>query len=659
MIGSRGRIGRKADARFLQAAVGLLVLATASVVGAQAQSPQNDLGPYVVQGQVTTPEGDPAAESRVTLISAEGETSERETRTGPQGGYRFASVPEGRYHLVADHDCCGPRFEPVTLEGTTATSTVDLELTEQPSPQSDVTVVLYGRTTEVASGKPVGETRLDLTYVGEEGKRRHVGLSSGPNGTYAVETRASDVTLEAMAPDSYHQTRARFEASDGREAFGERELTVPVKVSKGVARLSGRIQAPGGDPIQAAQVEVHPPRNCEPAPCDRRAPHPPRDERIQRDNVTFYVEHEAARYHQTQTDEDGRWSMVVAPEPLEVSAHARGYTSTERRLSPEAGENRTLNLTLDPIPEDSVDVRGTVADARTGEPIELAIVHLENRRWRSEDRTRTADDGTFHLETKPGYHVLRVRTLGGCIPAPVSTMASSPQPRPSRSEPSETVAVPPCQEVQRERSYFPRSRSLLAQPNETVRIDVALRPHPDASATIRGWVIDASNQQGVPDARLDLENELTHEDGRARTDENGSYTIDVTPGYYTLEARAQGYFEAVENVRVGPNETAGVVLEMTAGSPHREPCCTVYAEGGDETREASATRPAGPAESQTRVDGPEDQAVAFQGEGGGLGPYEPHERNGPSSEGARSTPGPGPALAFALAVSALALRRRS
>lgn len=651
-------------------AVAGLLLAAGLLAAAAPHGEAQPAGVYAIEGTVRDAGGDPVSGAQVTLVPANDSGEPRRTRTGEDGSYRFGNLSGGTYDLLADADCCGPDHRRTQVMGTTLEQQVDLSLGDQPEPAADETFILYGRTQAHDGGEAVPGVQVTVQLEGyaraasptppddgyEHGEAERpptFAVVSDDDGTYALELAQGEWELEARR-DGYDVTQAQVEVRQ------DRRVDVPVRASATeAARLSGVVRSSDGGPLAGAEVSVRlASDSCEPDGC------PDGDEvRRESDGVRFFIEPAARRYDWTTTASDGRWRLSVYPGSIEVEARAREHLPEARSLEVRGGESREVNLTLQAVPPASIGLHGTVTDAATGDPVQGALVDVRNEKWGTRNATRTDANGSYRIQVRPGYTVLRFsaprETHPVCVravPEPVTDDEAG------GATASSTVVRPaPCREPQleRERGYLPRFRTFVAGGDGDREVSPALVPAPARSATIQGWVLNASSGQEIPNVTVSLRNEVTDERAWARTDDDGSFAVNVTPGYYTLRAparqRSPDHYPAVTNVQVGPNVTRTLALNLTPGTP-RDRCCVVYGYSG-----ASGTPDAREAAGGSSGGAPGTPASGVRSPGGGLGPYDPSKlgttAGAASQGGGAATPGPGAAGVAGILAAAGALAR--
>ncbi len=655
---------------------------------------QAQVGLTTVEGQVLGPDGDPVAAATVELSPENNSRDARSTQAGSDGAYSFSNVEAGTYVLVANHDCCAPASQRITIEATETTREVDLELTEQKD-QASQGVLVHGVVRDVDTGEPApgitltfenwfepeekqsNETASDGDdMVAPEPDRREgfreVRVRSGEDGSYAVELSRGEVSLQATA-SGYDRTHGWFQLEE------DREVNVPVRASQGAtATVHGELESTDGDVLNEGWVSVSPDHRseCDGDVCYAETTESRSSERYEEDGVSFHIESSASGYDRASVREDGSWVLTTRPGPVLVSAWAPDHLNAERSLELEAGENRSVELALQPIPPDSVTISGQVLDAESGEPIPYADVQLENAKWGHWNHTRTDEDGRYTLTTKPGYTIVTLRADENYwVPceADDEPKASSGHDHEASDDPARSTVISPgpyCEPQQREHAYLTQSRTYVFEADERQELDTRLERRPSPDATFQGWAINASDEQGVPEAQVTFWNEETNEWGQVTTDEDGSYAIDVRAGYFTVRVWADGYYQAAENVRIASGETRDLVLELTPGQARHGYCCFAIAEDravaaesgmdGDDARSSASM------DAEAGGSGAGDQAApdgdqVYEGRAGGLGAYD-SSKVGQGSPGDPDTrPAPGPAailLVSLIALAAYAAKRR-
>lgn len=643
----------------LYAAIVLAALLSAGALVASLPGANAQAGIYTVTGTVTDTDDQALAGADVLLSPNNEDGPTREATTDEEGSFTFEQVENGRYQIVANHACCKPADETVEVQGTQLEERVDLTLEPDDDPTED-NILLQGRTIGHDDEDPIPDVRLTFQIHYDEpthdDARRHgeatTTVTSSANGTYVIELRPGHVRLSAEA-DAYDETTASFTIEE------DRTLDIPMRpASEQAAIIQGTVRSDDGEPLRGAHVSISPnhEHRCGPEACTAALP-ATREDSAQRDDVTFWFRSAASPYDDARTDEEGRYRLSTHDGPVRLTAWSQDHARTQRTFNATAGEAREENITLERIPPDNVHVEGRIVDQATGEAIPYVHVRLENQRWGHYNGTVTGENGSFEMRTKPGYTILHARA-DDRIPIPCE---AEPVPQERSASPSQsTPARPPCSMEEREHAYLPRALTFQSEEGASHRFDFELIRKPAPDARLQGWAVNASSQEGIPNAHVTFTNELTNEHGRATTDEDGSFRADVRFGYYTIRAWADGHFQAVENVEIAPNQTRTVAIELVPGQA-RHGYHVAYAEashapdarshddaGHDaNVQEATSAAPMEPAL------GP----VAFEAASGGLGPYDP-SRVDEVSQSSLATPSTGMAAALVVA-SLAALARRS
>ncbi len=500
---------------------------------------------------------------------------------------------------------------------------------------------------------PDGEVR----YIrpSDQGEATHVVTTDG-NGTFQIGLRHGWVHL-TVDEAGYMTVSASGELQE------DTEIDLPMRASQSEgATVTGTVTSSDERQIRHGWVSIHQHHEtrCDGDVCYAEASDTAVAEE-ERKEGPFYI-HYQPRYQSYDSDqiaEDGTFELQVLPGEYRLQASAQDHLERTQTLTLQTGETRQVDLELRAVPGNTVTVRGTIVDATSGDPIEDAQVNVNNQRWGHWNSTRTAEDGSFELATKPGYTLITVHAERYYwVPCEAPEMTVEEDGSDGGSDQAVSSSMPaPCEQQERDRGYLSRSASFVGQDGQTTTFDAELKRAPTPDATFQGWVINTTSQQGIADAQVSFWNEETGSWGQATTDEDGSYTIDVRAGYYTVNVWADGYFQGVANAEIAPDETQTLTLELQPGQPRWGDCCYAY-----ERAEATADGPVMAEDSAAPSDGDDasadggqqgvratgDQDASFRGSGGGLGPYP-----GTSDAGSPEAPDQGTPLPGALAVLAL------
>lgn len=535
-------------------------------------------------------------------------------------------------------------------------------------------LTLEGNLTHAETGEPLEGLELSIenhfidrrTDPAQRGFERFE-TTTDEGGRYAVNVSYGRVRLSIDEPD-YQRVHASFEMQDNLT------LDIPVRpVNESLATIEGQVTDTDGQPLEDASVSV---RATDRGHCEGDVCHAERTSRAEREHVV-HVDDETIvirynprtdRHTWTRTDAAGTYSVRVPPGSYAVEA--RAHEHLEERTEVEVAENGTAeaNLSLTPIPPDSVTVTGVVRDAETGEPIPYAEVTVRNDVWGAFNHTRADEDGSYAVGTKPGHAIVSVRAEERYW-VPCEDHRAEPV---ADGDGGDASKPRPACDGSRERdpAYLPRVASFTPEADETIELPPALERAPGPDATFSGWVVNASSDEGVPNATVTFRNEETNEWGRVQTDADGSYSIDVRAGYYTIHVRAPDHLSNATNARIEAGEDQRLTLEVQPGQTRHEGCCIAYAErsasgtavedghagaeGGDASRDVAHE---GAGDSASASDTP-DGRQAFEGSGGGLGAYPGAGTN--SDGGAQATPLPsvlGTVALVGLGAAALKLYR--
>lgn len=612
---------------------------------------------YSLDGKVTTVDGTPLGGARVTLQNATGGAAGNAT-TDPDGLYRFERIAAGNYSVSAAHECCLRASVRASVGDLTLNHTApDLALPERVPVQSGDPVHLAGVVRDRDNGTPLGNVFLEIeshyapktTTAGcaasacaiPEGQE-HFGVETDLGGAFDLDVNRGWVHLSASR-DGYDFTYASFQTTQ------DRSIEVPLQAGRDTTgRLFGVLRSSAGGAAAGGWVYASPLEpgagGCPPeADCLYQ---PSRD--LPTQDPEWRFEPRESRYGSAQAGPDGAWELRVAAATLRVYAHAPDHVETTTTLELEEGAERRVDLALLRIPDDSVRIAGRVTDSGTGDPIPGAQIAVENQQWGTAAWGRSDGSGAYSVWTKPGYSILTVSARKGhACPEPVvlvAHVAADDTPAASYVRPS------PCKPDENSQGFFGRAHSFLAVEGDQVELDFNLRARPPPSGTFQGYVLNGSSGTGVPNAVVTFHNEATQDWGTARTDEHGSYRIQVHAGYYSIRVWAEGYYDDVANADIDAKNPQRLDFKLSPGHKRHGG----WAMGGYAVAEATP----GPRAEPTMMAGgpprPASGEEAYHGEPGGMGPYRP-------SSAGHSVPAPTPLaiwVAFGLAASVL-LRRRS
>jgi hypothetical protein len=522
------------------------------------------------------------------------------------------------------------------------------------------------------------------------------------DGSYAIGVERGGVSLQ-VTQDGYRDGYASVDASeDATQDFALEKVPPKNAVLQGTVT-----DAKTGEPIADAWVSAwpaYPPYPCRPeAPClaDSTAPSgaegmpaPPPDGCCYEGNST-------------QTDAQGRFRMAMYPGNYTLSVGAPDHAQHQEPVRIGDGATVSVDVALEPIPSDSVVLRGKVTDGKTGGPVPGAWVSVENQQWGHYNSTPVDEHGNFQLRTKPGWTLVWVRadqsvvyaqavsaggsgSAGGGSTTTAQPGFACPEGTDCAAQPTGAegdACAPNCtpgpaatpirqpDQPQPGKSYYTWVRAASFADGQTVDLQVKLDPKWGAGVEIKGYVVNASAAKAIPGAYVSVRNEDTGDWGYATTDKDGSFLILGRPGRHVVEAGAEGYFRNALAIDVG-DKGVRVDVKLQPGAPQGY-CCVAYAEagmakgarapanegapqspGGTGGASAGAGAPGAVAQDLARLGagGP----ATYPSAGGGLGPYDASKA--PKDQAVPLNGAPGfEALAGLAAVGAAALlgaRRR-
>jgi len=496
-------------------------------------------------------------------------------------------------------------------------------------------------------------------WISEDGDRKgqaRYETTTDENGAFEINVSEGPIGLQI---DKFGHQTANLDV----EISNDTAIEVPLpEVTGPVVQIHGTVADEEGPPVEDARVAADRSPNCYEAEDERghvcestkHVRESPDDEsQALVDGEPHRVHYDGLDdYARTQTDQNGEYELLMRPGNIEVDAYRDGYLRAETQVDATTPDEQ-VDLELTEIPPNSVTVTGTVTD-ENADPIEDAQVNVANQAWGHHANVRTDEDGTYEVETKPGYTLVRVS-------ADETYYLPCENPRHDDAKQDEED----CGRQTREQGYLSAASSMIAEADETVTHDVSLPAAPSPDARLEGWVVNASSGEAIPNATVSVHNQVTNEHGRAETGEDGSYAIPVRAGYYTIRVHAPGHYPNATNAQVDADETGQVTLQVEPGQA-RHSCCYAYAEEHKASRDAAGSDGGHAPESDDSAGVSEsasssENEATFEGGPGNLGTYEADTASNESGDHAidepRGSPAPSILLTIALVGSgALAIK---
>lgn len=426
-------------------------------------------------------------------------------------------------------------------------------------------------------------------------------VATDENGFYSLNVSEGHIEIR-IDEDGYQQLNAGFEIHE------DRTVELPMRAEdEDAARLEVTVRVDGE--IEDARVSVRP------AEDETRGASESRSVRKTGDGIRLHYRSTVQDHAYERTDGDGTVTVELKPGTYEVQARADDHVPDRATVELAANETTAVELSPVPVPADSLEVGGIVRDADSGEPVPGARVQVVNDRWGERAYAYADTEGRWSVSLPPGP----VLVMGEADRGDVVPCEGAP-------EDAEPAHGDRCR-VDRTPGYLERVAMANGSAGERVEVDLDLPRAPAYDATISGWVINETSEEGVPNATVTVRNALTGDWGRAEADADGSFSIDVQAGYYTVRAAHPDHPAGVENVRVDAGEEERIALEVPPGPAYQDRRYhampgPVYAEHGDSGAVADGDAASGTAERETGVEDDEPGGEpAYEGAGGGLGAY--------------------------------------
>jgi|GEM_PF-2104654 len=229
-----------------------------------------------------------------------------------------------------------------------------------------------------------------------------------------------------------------------------------------------------------------------------------------------YVYADGADYDEDYTSSDGSYGLDLEPGVYDLYAEADGYLDGYLEFEVTAGTTALPDFELEALP-DPVTVTGSVVDADGGAAVEGAYVYAYGDLY---DEDYSASDGTYSLDLAPGFYDVYVEADGyedGYLEVEVT---------------EDTTALP----------------------------DIELVALPDP-ITVTGSVVDADSGEGIAGASVEA---YGYTSAEAETVGDGTFTIDVQPGYTEFYIYAEDYDNGYVEVDIAEDATTLPPFELTA-----------------------------------------------------------------------------------------------
>jgi len=447
-------------------------------------------------------------------------------------------------------------------------------------------------------------------------------VKADENGDF--EAQVSEGEVEIMVDeDGYKQLIASLDVESNRT------VDLPMRADDDVAQLEVTVQV-DGEPLDARVI----------ASSDERGSSTSAERSVREsgegseEGLRLEYRSSARSHAYESTGEDGTVTLELEPGTYEVAARADGHIREE--VTVEVENETAVELSPIPVPDATLTVRGTVLDAETGEPVPHASVNVVNDRWGERQHVPADEDGVYEVQVPPG---------------PVLVEAEADRSYVVECERAPGDAEPAYDDrcrAERATGYLPRVAPANGTAGEQVTVDLELPRAPAHDATLSGWVINETSEEGIPNATVTVRNEGTGERGHATTDEDGSFRIEVPAGYYTVRAHHPEHPAAAANAEVGAGEEARVVLEAPPGPAHRDrPHVMPHPQHEGATAEDAAGGDGEAREADTAAGARAPDETTYEGSGGGLGAYTAGE------DGESRAPAPGPGVLATVAAAGL------
>jgi len=369
-------------------------------------------------------------------------------------------------------------------------------------------------------GKSIAEAIVTIVYEDnvsyisiKTDENGYFELDNLPAGRYGIEFRADG--FESFA-DSFS-----LSSNENKEYVIELKSSQPSSEKKPDAVIEGYVKdAKTGSPIEGTSVSISGGLRTLETP--EIYPAPPEG---------------WGGYNSTITDENGYYEMECWSGESWVYVYSTGYRDYSTQATIEENETKRLDVDLEPKPPKTAKIWGYVVDKETGEPIAGFVgntpdeeslrkevwVYLNNQEESDWASVQTDENGYYGIMTYPGYCAIDVLS----------------------------------------NDYYPYRTTIDAKENDSIILNVQLKPRPGPDCVLYGQVLDASTGKPVEEALVNAWSEETYAYGGGKTDQDGRYEIKLIHGYHSMYVWAENYFSysTVFEINQGERHELNLVLK--------------------------------------------------------------------------------------------------
>jgi 5-hydroxyisourate hydrolase-like protein (transthyretin family) len=336
-------------------------------------------------------------------------------------------------------------------------------------------------------------------------------------------------------------------------------------------------------------------------------------------------------YNYTLSDSSGFYSINVPKGRIELDIYAEGYLEQEwpeySSYNMSEGETIWLNITLFPRPPQNSIVKGYITDQKTEEPIQDARVRLywrDNQGHHEYNYTYTDSLGFYQINVAKGSIKLRFSKKDyfsdysdyyDISENETKWINFSLFPRPPENsivkgyvtdfeteEPMQGVEV----EIDWEDSYgnydfnytytdsqgfysmnvaegiiklyfyengyysnyWPEYGNYNISANETIWVNLSLKPHPPENSILKGYITDSETEEPIYNASIYVtwrDDEGHYDNNRTFTDSFGFYSMNVANGSIRVDINAYNYsHRPIDWFDIGENEIVWLNVSLNS-----------------------------------------------------------------------------------------------
>lgn len=224
------------------------------------------------------------------------------------------------------------------------------------------------------------------------------------------------------------------------------------------------------------------------------------------------------------TDKNGYYEMYIKDGDYDMRIDHEDYKRYKGEFSIGKGEEKQIDVELEPKPPENSMAYGYITDKKTGDPIEEIEVEIEND-----------DDDYYHYTDEDGYYRIKLR------------------------KGDYTLVV---NNYNYENKYNSYEAEISVGENEKIQINTKL----EKKSKLFGYVTDSDTADTIEDARIRLEPENVFPE-YPETDGDGYYEMFIEEGDYNFSVRYDDYNTYYEDILISKNEEKQIDVQLEPKPP--------------------------------------------------------------------------------------------